>query len=269
MPLTIRVSRACSSIFRIAPEMPILWAILGIFLLATPSGAQQAQPAPPNERAAPQAPAENPPESPVTLPPGVPFALVLTHPIDSKVTRRGDPVFALTSDPVIVDNQVVVPAGTFVQGKVDKLARQGNRVELWIQSVSLAFPDGYVVNLTGPVEIKGGEGTAWSNPSTGVKAGAVLAPLLGSGLGTAVGAAVHTTETSSLGGMTITSSTPKGMAIGSVTGLAAGAVVSLVLLARSHPFYVEQGAPLEMVLPRPITIARGPVDEAKRAAPQP
>ena len=69
--------------------------------------------------------------------------------------------------------------------------------------------------------------------------------------------------------MTITSSTPKGMAIGSITGLAAGAVVSLALLARSHPFYVEQGAPLEMVLTHPVTLAHGPLADAKPAAAKP
>ena len=197
------------------------------------------------------------------------LALVLTHPIDSKVTHRGDSVFAQITDPVLVDNQVVIPAGTFVQGKVEKLARQGNRAELWIESFSLAFPDGYVVTVIGPVQIKGGEGTARSNPSTGAKTGALLAPFVGAGLGTAVGAAVHTTQTSSLGGMTITSSTPKGMAIGRITGLAAGAVVSLVLLARSHQFYIDEGAPVEMALPHPVTLARRPVADAKRAAAQP
>lgn len=271
MPANIRRLGAFSTVFRTASRTGILCPILVVFALARPSGAQQAEPVPSNEQSSPEACVQNPRlgESPITLPPGTQLALVLTHPIDSKVTRRGDSVFAQITDPVLVDRQVVIPPGTFVQGKLEKLTRQGNRAELWVESASLAFPDGQVVKVSGPVEIRGGEATAWINPSRGAKTGALLAPLLGAGLGTAVGAAVHTTQTSSLGGMTITSSTPKGMAIGSLTGLAAGAALSLALLARSHQFYVEQGAPLEMVLAHPVTLAPGPVGDAKCAAAQP
>jgi hypothetical protein len=265
-----------SFVFRMARKMRILCPIFTVFLLVTPGSAQQAPERPtrpdppPYEQASPQRPAQNPPsgESPVTLPTGTQFALVLTHPIDSKVTHRGDPVYGQITDPVLVDNQVVIPAGTFLQGKVEKLTRQGTRAELWMQSAALAFPDGYVAKVSGPVEIKGGEGTAWINPSSGAKTGALLAPLIGSGLGTAIGLAAHTTQTTNFAGMTMTSDTPKGMAIGSITGLAAGAVVSFVLLARSHPFYIQEGAPLEMVLEHPVTLARGPVDDATGAVAQ-
>lgn len=153
-----------------------------------------------------------------------------------------------------------------MQGKVEELTRQGSRAKLLMQSVSIAFPDGYVLNVNGPLEIESEEGTAWINPSAGAKAGAVLAPLIGSGLGTAIGAAVHTTQTTSFGGMTMTSNTPKGVAIGGVSGLAAGTIASFVLLARSHHFYVTEGSPLEMVLPHPVTLARAPAADATRAA---
>ncbi|HKW32172.1 MAG TPA: hypothetical protein VJN92_04155 [Candidatus Acidoferrum sp.] len=86
--------------------------------------------------------------------------------------------------------------------------------------------------------------------------------MIGSGLGTAIGIAAHTTQTTNFAGMTMTSETPKGMAIGSITGLAAGAVVSFVLLARSHHFYVGEGSPLEVTLPRPVTVAGGQTGES-------
>lgn len=276
MPSNIRLLSASSYALRMASKMWLLCPTLAIFVLAAPIRAQQAPQKPtrpddpPNEQASPQAPAQNPPsKSPATLPAGTQLALVLTHPIDSKVTHRGDSVYAQITDPVLVDNQVVIPAGAFVQGKMEKLTRQGSRAELSMQSVSVAFPDGYVANVSGPVEIRGGEGTAWINPSSGAKTGAVLAPFIGSGLGTAIGLAAHTTQTTNFGGMTMTSDTPKGMAIGSITGLATGAVVSFVLLARSHQFYIQEGAPLEMVLLHPVTLASAPVDDATRVAAQP
>lgn len=269
MPSNIRIQWALSRIFRTAPKMHVLLSILTILLLATPSEARRTQQAPRNDQMPPQAQAQNPQpsEPPVTLPAGTQLALVLTHPIDSKATRRGDPVFAQITDPVPLGNQVVIPPGAAVQGKVDKLARQGTRAELWMQSASIAFPDGFVVNISGPLEIKGGEGTAWSNPSSSARTGAVLAPLIGGGLGTAIGLAAHTTQTTNFAGTTMTTDTPKGMAIGSITGLAAGVVVSVVLLARSHQFYIQEGAPLEMVLTHPITLARGPADDATISGP--
>jgi len=41
----------------------------------------------------------------------------------------------------------------------------------------------------GPMTIESEEGTAWINPGAGTKAGVVAAPLLGLGLGTAIGVA--------------------------------------------------------------------------------
>lgn len=244
-----------SSLPRSLRKTKILWSILATLLLAAACCAQQARQSRPRPDALPaeQAPTQNP--ASLTLTAGTQFALVLTHPIDSKVMHRGDTVFAETTSPVFVDNEVVIPAGAFVQGKVEKLTRQGSRAELLMQSASIALPDGSVVNIRGPLEMTSGEGTAWRNPSDGAKVGAVLAPFIGSGLGTAIGVAAHTTQTMPFGNSTITTSTPKGMAIGSVTGLAAGSIVSFVLLARSHHFFVGEGSPLEMTLPRPITVA--------------
>ena len=126
-----------------------------------------------------------------------------------------------------------------------------------MRSVSVALPDGSVAQIKGPLEITSGEGTAWRNPSDGAKVGAVLAPFIGSGLGTAIGAAAHTTQTTTFAGMTMTSQTLKGVTIGGITGLAAGTIASVLLVARSHHFYVGEGSPLEMTLPRPVTVGGG------------
>ena len=278
MPSTICRLDALSSLSRTLRNLHILWPILAILLLAVPSWPQQAPrpearpDTPPSEPASRQTPVQNPArgEPPVTLPAGTQLALVLTHPLDSKTMRRGDTVFAETTAPVPVDDQVVIPAGASVQGKVERLTRQGNRAELLVQSVSIALPDDYVLNIAGPVEITSGEGTARRNPSDGAKAGAGLAPLVGSGLGTVIGLAAHTTETTNFAGMTMTSRTPKGAAIGSITGMAAGTAVSVILLARSHHFYVAEGSPLDMILPHPVKIAeRAPSGVTRLAAAKP
>lgn len=267
-----------SSSARNLRKIQILWPIFAILLLALPSSAQQTQPsaqdqqgppppgASPNQQASPQAPAQNPP--PITLPAGTPLVLVLTHPIDSKTMHRGDTVFAETTAPVLAEDQVVIPPGAFVQGKVEKLTRQGSRADLMMQSLSVALPDGSVINIKGPLEITSGEGTAWRNPSDGAKAGAVLAPLIGLGLGTAIGAAAHTTQTTTFAGMTMTSQSLKGVTIGSITGLGAGTIVSFVLLARSRHFFVGEGSPLDMTLPRPVIVVSAQAAESARLADQ-
>jgi hypothetical protein len=207
-----------------------------------------------------------PVEAPITIPAGTHLAMALTHPVDSKTIHRGDEIFAQTTSPVIVSNQVVIPAGTFVQGKVDKLARRGSRGELLMRSVSVVFPNGYVASIGGPVKMESDEGTAWNNPSSATKAGIVAAPLAGLGIGAAIGASQHTTQSSTLGGTTISSSTPKGLAIGSIVGVAVGSAVALVLLARSHHFYVQEGSPLEMALPQPVTMAQAQTTNTESAA---
>jgi hypothetical protein len=243
-----------SSVPSISRQLQIVFITL--FFAVSACIAQQGPPAaqPPDSSRTQVFTNPEPQPTTVTISAGTHLALALTHPVDSHSTHRGDEIFAQTTSPLIVLNRVVIPAGTFVQGKVDKMTRRGSRGELLMQSVSIAFPNGYVATITGPLSMESDEGTAWNNPSSGAKAGIILAPLAGAGIGTAIGAGQHTTT--SLGGTTINSVSTKALAIGSLVGLAAGGAVSLVLLARSHHFYIQEGSPLELSLPKPVTLTQ-------------
>ena len=210
---------------------------------------EQAQPQPPATPESNQAAAPHPATE--IIPAGTRFALVLTNPVSSKTTHRGDQVQAQTVAPITVGDHVAIPAGIFVQGKVDRLRRDGSRAEMTMESAALIFPDGYVANITGPFSVETEEGTAWLNPSGRASATAIIAPMAGLGLGALIGHAAHTTQSSTLGGNTITSSSPKGVAIGSAVGLAAGGVIAIVTLMHSHQFFVEVGSPMQMTLPNP------------------
>jgi type IV secretion system protein VirB10 len=190
--------------------------------------------------------------------------MVLTHPVDSKTVHRGDDIYAQLTAPIAISDQVVIPAGTFVQGQVEKLSRQGSRGEFAMRSLSLMFANGYVANVNGTTTIESEEGTAWSNPGTGAKVGLFAAPFAGLGLGAAIGSAAHTTETIPWGTGTRTISNLKGVAIGSMVGLAAGGATSLVLLARSHQFFVDVGSPMQVTLAQPLTLQAARVQEALR-----
>jgi hypothetical protein len=203
---------------------------------------------------------------PIVVPAQTQLALVLMHPVDSKSMHRGDILYAQTTAPVEVGNQVAIPAGTFVQGPIEKISRNGDRGEFVMQSVSVLFPNGYTAKLPGPAKIESDEWTAWRNPGGATKAGAIIAPMAGAGIGAAIGSAAHTTQSSTLGETTITQSTGKGVAIGSAVGLAAGAVVSVALLLHSRSFYVAPGAPMDLTIGQPLTLAADEVPDAVRAA---
>ena len=101
----------------------------------------------------------------LSVPAGTRLSLVLTHSVLSKSVHRGDDIYAQTIFPVTLGNDVVVPAGTFVQGKIDKLERQGDRGELHLQSMSMIFPDGYVAPIPGPLNLESDEGSYCETPA--------------------------------------------------------------------------------------------------------
>ncbi len=203
--------------------------------------------------------------SAVTIPAGTRFALVLTNPVASKSIRRGDDIYTQTVAPIVVGDQVVIPPGTFVQGKLDKLSRNGTRAEIRLQSASVVFSNGFVANAAGPTNVEGEEGTAWQVAGGGNVAGAIVAPLAGLGLGTLIGHAAGGKGTD-VNGMNFNPGGLKSTAIGGMVGLAAGGVVSFIFLAHSRQFFVDVGSPMQMTLPQPLTLAQGPVSDALRDA---
>jgi hypothetical protein len=215
----------------------------------------------------------------VIVPAGARIALVLTHPIQSRYIHRGDDIYAQVTSPVNSGNEVVIPPGTFVQGKVDKLERKGGRGELHLQSMSFTYPDGYVAPISGAVTLESDDGYALKDPGQGRILGGFALPAAGLGLGALIGRAAAssqpTTITSTLppgctgpppGCLTSSVSGPpdrlKAIAIGSMVGLAAGGIVSVALIFNSHNFFLDVGSPVEMVLQQPLRLDR---DEASAA----
>jgi hypothetical protein len=228
-------------------------------LPTAPSAQLDAQPAAPAAQVAD--------ERPVTIPAGTRLSLVLTRPVDSRATHKGDSISAQVTAPVIINDQVVIPAGTFVQGQSQKLTRHGTQAEMVLQSPSLVFANGYIAKLGEPVNIESDEWTTWNNPSDKTKAGMIAAPLAGTGLGLLIGAATDKTQTTNLGLMTVTTKSHSGLVAGAAIGGAIGFVTSMVLLARSHSFYVADGSPLNMSLPQPITLTEQQINAADQSAP--
>lgn len=217
----------------------------------------------------------------VTLPAGTRIALVFTHPIQSRYIRHGDDIYAQISSPVDSGHAVVIPPGTFVQGKVDNLERKGGRAELRLQSMSITFPDGYVAPISGPVTVESADGYALKDPGQGRIVGAFALPAAGAGLGALIGHSVggsSSTITSTLpsgctgpppgclsSSLTVPGNAGRNTAIGAGVGVAIGMVASITLLATSNHFFLDVGSPAEMTLQQPISL---PQDEVARAVQQ-
>jgi hypothetical protein len=217
----------------------------------------------------------------IIVPAGTSIALVLTHPIQSRYIHHGDDIYAQVISAVTAGNQVVIPPGTLVEGKVDKLGRNGSRGELYLQSMSITYPDGYVAPVAGPITLESDEGYALKDPGKGRIAALIAGPLAGSGLGALIGHSLASSQ-----GTTLTSSIPQGCmpgspgclsssitgppdkgkdtVIGSAVGAGVGLAVGFLLVGTSHHFFLDVGSPVEMVLQHPLTLQGDEVADAVR-----
>lgn len=182
----------------------------------------------------------------ITVPAATKIQLVLTHVIISKSMKPGDDVYAQTSFPVIAGTDTAIPQGAFVQGKIEKLTRKGNRGELQVRFTSVIFPNGYVAEIPGPDQMESDEGTAVRDPGVGTKAGTIAALSIPMG-GAVIGAA---------------SAGVQGAAIGSGVGLGVGVVAAILLWKHAKNFVLDVGSPLDMVLQRPLLLDKERVADA-------
>src|SRR5579884_2234985 len=157
------------------PTGKVCRTLASIALTALACGAQEA-PAPTNQ-------GQNGPSSAqtVTIPAGTHLAMVLTQPVQTRYIRRGDDIYAQVTSPVDAEDQVVIPPGTFVQGTVDKIQRNGGRGEVRLQSMAITFPDGYVTPIAGPITLETTDGYAVKDPGSKRGASAFLLPVGGVG----------------------------------------------------------------------------------------
>ena len=173
-----------------------------------------------------------------TVPAGTKVLLQIRSAVNTKSAKPGDGVYLASTFPVVVGSRVMIPAGVYVQGVVDRVARAGRvkgRAQLDIHFTSIIFPNGSLVEIPGIVNslpgardrsVKGDEGTIEQDPNKGRDvARAAEIGLGGASVGTIGGAAAgHPLE---------------GAAIGGLGGVAVGTVVAL--LTRGDDSTTEPG----------------------------
>jgi hypothetical protein len=251
-------------------QLVILVAVLWLSLAAL------AQDLPSSDQESASSGAE--PGGSITLPAGTQLALVLTQPIQSRTTRRGDDIYAQIASPVTSGDQMVIPPGTFVQGTIENLGRNGARAELHLQSMAITFPDGYTTPVPGPIIVQTNEGYAIKDPGPRRGMSAFIMPAAGAGLGALIGHSVGKSDSSTTSAFPpgcvgappfcTTTTTPvfgtkaRDAIIGAGIGGAVGAVASLGVLFSSKHYFIDAGSPAAMTLQAAVSLDRKEVDAA-------
>src|SRR5262249_46573981 len=109
----------------------------------------------------------------VTVPAGTEVPLILKSAVDTKNTRVGDGVYCQTAFPVVIDNVIAIPAGTYVKGEVVKAQRAGRikgRAEILFKFNTFIFPNGYTVGLPGALHHDAGSEKASVDEEGKIKA---------------------------------------------------------------------------------------------------
>jgi hypothetical protein len=178
---------------------------------------------------------------------GTQIPLKLAQGISTKSAKVGDAVYAETVFPITANDRIVIPAGTYVQGRISQIKRAGRvkgRAEFLMHFTTLIYRSGYTVILPGAVEnlpgaekqtVKGREGTVQQEGTKGKDAGTVAQT---AGTGAAVGA--------------IASRGIKGAGIGGAAGAAVG--LATVLLSRGSDITLPAGTSVQIVLERPLEL---------------
>jgi hypothetical protein len=235
-----------------------------------------AAPAPANDSAPAQEPAGAVPASPpasapgaasarvadpnaVVIPAGAKIPLLLAQAISTKNAKEGDAVYAQTAFPFVVNDHVLVPAGTYIQGRImhsEPAGRSKKRAEILIHFTTMIYPSGYTVMLPGAVEntpgadgngLKDKEGTIQADKDTGTR-------VEDAAKGAAVGGTVGGIAGAAAGGL-------NGARSGGLAGIAGG--VAWALLKHGPEVKLAVGTSIEMEIERAVPVDASRIQVAR------
>jgi hypothetical protein len=182
----------------------------------------------------------------LTVPAGTKIALELKHAISTKGTQEGAAVYAQTTFPFALNDRILIPAGTYVQGRITHIARGGHikgRAEVLMHFTTLIYPSGYTVVLPGSLDnapgvdktnMKDQEGTLQQDSQAGEEA---------------------TKIATSAGGGAVVGGLSRGVSGGLIGAGAGGAVgTAIALLGRNRDVNMPSGTTFEMVIQREVAL---------------
>jgi type IV secretion system protein VirB10 len=205
---------------------------------------QAATTATPSQAAHPAAATQQASAAKIEVPTGTKLPLILHNAITTRNAHPGDPLYLETLFPIVLNNKILIPAGSYVQGEILDAKRPGKvkgRGEMQIRLNTMILPNGYTVNFnavptnagTGGDESVDKEGKIQGDTDKTTDAGTIVK-------GTAIGAGI--------GG--IATRTGTGAGIGAGAGAAAGLLA--VLLTRGPELELPRGTTFDVVLDRTL-----------------
>jgi type IV secretion system protein VirB10 len=193
------------------------------------------------------------------IPSGTKVPLLLAQAISTKNAREGDPVYAQTAFPFVLNDHILIPAGTYIQGKImhtEHAGRSKKRAELLIHFTSMIYPSGYTVMLPGSIDntpgaddkgVKDSEGTIQQDKDTSKR-------IEDAAKGAAVGGTVGSIGGVAAGGL-------NGARIGGLAGIAGG--VAWALLKHGPEVKLPVGTSIEMEIQRDVKVDASRIQMAK------
>ncbi len=229
-----------------------LWPGGAVRAAQMPAGPQQgaavtlppAQPAAEQPAAQPRDSAAKPASKTYVVPSGTRLPLILHNAVTTRNAKSGDPVYLETLFPVVIDNHILIPAGSYVQGEIVDARRPGKvkgTGEIRLRLNSMILPNGYSVDFNA-VPTNAGTGGGESTDKEGNihgdtdKTGDAATVIKTTGAGAGIGA--------------IAAGSGKGAGIGAGAGAAAG--LAAVLLTRGPELELPRGTTVDVVLDRAV-----------------
>lgn len=174
---------------------------------------------------------------------GTHLPLILHNGITSRNAQPGEPLYLETTFPIVVNDRIVIPAGSYVQGEITEAKRPAKGkggAEVRIRLTTLILPNGYTVKFdavptnteTGGGEYASKEGQINKDRDKGEDAGTVIKTTgAGAGIGAIAGGA-------------------SGAGIGAGIGAAAG--LATVMMTRGPELEMPRGSTVDIILDRPL-----------------
>ena len=198
----------------------------------------------------------------IVVPAGTRLPLLLHNGITTRNAQPGEPLYFETTFPVIVNDRIVIPVGSYVQGEITEAKRPPKGKgggEIRIRLTTLILPNGYTVKFgavptnteTGGGEYAGKEGQINTDRDRGADAGTVIKTGgAGAGIGAIAGGA-------------------KGAGIGAGIGAAAG--LATIMMTRGPDLQLPRGSSVDIMLDRPLYLDPAKINFADpgRASPMP
>jgi hypothetical protein len=214
----------------------LCFALSGVLTAQTALKVRADEHSSPNE----QSPAQ------ISIPAGTKVPLALKQAISTKNAHEGDAVYAQTTFPVVINERIVIPPGTYVQGRISHVQRAGRvkgRAEVLMHFTTLIYPSGYTVVLPGAVDnVPGAEKSSMSGSEGTIRADSQKGQKIGTVASTGATGAV-------VGGL---SNGGKGALIGAGIGGAAGTAIAM--LTRNNEVRMDAGTTLEMIIQRDVQL---------------